>query len=84
MLDPGSFSNFVRDVFDRFIGKKAGVNILRHSKISDFLDRPQITPREREDLAKQMGHSLQMQQQDLKLSDEQLEADDFGEVEFPQ
>ena len=37
-----------------------GVNALRHSKISHFLDRPQIQTRDRENLAKEMGHSLGM------------------------
>ena len=49
----GAFSNFVRESFEQLTGKKPGVNSLRHSKISHFLDRPQIPEQQRIDLAKE-------------------------------
>ena len=63
----GAFSNFVRDSFGKLTGKKPGVNSLRHSKISHFLDRRQIPEQERIDLAKEMGHSTNTQGKYLRL-----------------
>jgi hypothetical protein len=45
----------------KLTGSKAGVLTLRHSAITHFLSKPNLTTRQKEDMAKAMGHSVSMQ-----------------------
>ena len=67
-MDAGSFSNFARDTMQKVSrGTKLGVNILRHSKITNFLEDKTRSENQRLALAKEMGHSKAQQLKYLKL-----------------
>ena len=57
----GGFSRMIGDLFLKVTGKRASINILRHSAITHFLDSKKRTFKEKEDFAKEMGHSVNMQ-----------------------
>jgi hypothetical protein len=57
----GGFSRMVGDLFLKVTGKRASINILRHSAITHFLGSKKRTVKEREDFAKEMAHSINMQ-----------------------
>ena len=61
MNKPNSFSTKISAVFLKLTGSKAGVLTLRHSAITNFLSKPLLTTRNKEDMAKAMGHSVAMQ-----------------------
>jgi hypothetical protein len=55
-----ALSKLFSDIFDKYIGKRLTFNLLRHSKITDFLSKKRtITARKK--LAYQMGHSAETQ-----------------------
>ena len=56
----GGFSNLVGQLFLDLTGRRASVNILRHSAITHFLSAKR-TVAEREAFAKQMAHSVALQ-----------------------
>ena len=51
----------IGDLFLKVTGKRASINILRHSAITHFLGSKKRTVKEREDFAKEMAHSINMQ-----------------------
>jgi hypothetical protein len=57
----GGFSNMIGDLFLKVTGKRMAINILRHSAITHFLGSKKRSVKEREDYAKEMGHSISMQ-----------------------
>ena len=52
-----SFSSIVSKVFKKYLYKNIGVNVLRHSYVSDFLKQPRSLA-ERKQTAKALGHSV--------------------------
>ena len=57
-----STSAIIGDLFEKLTGKRAHVNILRHARIVDFLSQdPRPSANEKKELARQMGHSVNMQ-----------------------
>ena len=52
--------------FENITGKRASVDMLRHAKITDFL-KSQRTVKEKDDLARQMAHSRQVQDLYLRV-----------------
>jgi hypothetical protein len=57
---PANMSNALTEIFKNTIGREITFNLLRHIKISDFLSKPRSIA-ERKALAKQMGHSIDIQ-----------------------
>ena len=57
---PANMSNALTEIFKNTIGREITFNLLRHIKISDFLSKPRSIA-ERKTLAKQMGHSIDIQ-----------------------
>ena len=62
-MTEGAYSEFVKAVFVRHTGKRAGVNALRHAYITESCDPRTTTMQELKDIAKSMGHSVGMQAQ---------------------
>jgi hypothetical protein len=60
LYNPGAFSNIVGKLFEKVLGVRASINILRHSAITHFLSTKR-TVKEREDYAKEMSHSIALQ-----------------------
>ena len=56
----GAFSALVGSLFKRITGQRSGVNILRHSAITNFLSKKRTVAR-KEAYAKEMAHSTGMQ-----------------------
>ena len=53
-----NFSNVVSSTFKKYTNKALSVNLLRHSFISDFLNKPKLTMKERKEVAEAMAHSV--------------------------
>ena len=69
-MEENAMSKRITRIFGRYSDKLIGVNILRHSYISHFLDKaPSL--RAMEELAKQMGHSVALQQLYRKMKDDE-------------
>jgi len=77
----GGFSRMVGDLFLKVTGKRASINILRHSAITHFLGSKKRTVKEREDFAKEMAHSINMQSlyDRLDVDADELSMDDDDE-----
>jgi hypothetical protein len=60
LYNPGAFSNIVGKLFEKVLGVRASINILRHSAITHFLSTKR-TVKEREDYAREMSHSIALQ-----------------------
>ena len=62
-------------LFEKIIGKTASVNLLRHSKITDFL-KTQRTVKEKDDLACQIAHNRGMQDIYFRVDAESSDEDE--------
>ena len=84
-MTASAFSTYVGDTMCAILGKRAGVNILRHSRITDFLRSKRITVAQRASMASKMAHSVSMQMMYDKhdVNPDAIpiyESDDEGEV----
>ena len=83
LTSASAFSTVVGNAMLNILGRRATVNILRHSKISDFLKTRGLTLEKKDALAKQMAHSVIMQAQYEKLDVDpeaiDIDSDDEGE-----
>jgi hypothetical protein len=57
-----AFSTTVSGIFKKYTSKAVSINILRHSFISDFISKPNISTRQKEEVATFMAHSLAVQE----------------------
>ena len=57
----GAFSNLLGVMFQKYLGVRISVNLLRHSRITSFLNEKQHTVAEKKVLATHMAHSTNMQ-----------------------
>ena len=74
---PNTFGNMVRGAFKAITGNSLGVNLLRHSKITEFEASHPIL-QERQDLAHYMSHSVSVQ---LRYSKHNRGANDIDIIE---
>ncbi len=63
--------NMAMKTFKTYTNKAVTANLIRHSFISDFLDKPKLSLRQRKEVAEAMGHSINMQ---LKYSRVDIES----------
>jgi hypothetical protein len=56
-----SFSSQVSKVFKKYTGKSISVNLLRHSFITHYLKKPNLTIADKKKISYAMSHSLDMQ-----------------------
>lgn len=54
-------SDRIKKIFKKYQNKSATINIIRHSFITNFINKPLITKKIRLEIAEKMGHSLNMQ-----------------------
>ena len=56
-----SFSRTVSSTFKKYTGKALSANLLRHSFVSNFLNRKNLSHKMKLDVATMMAHSITMQ-----------------------
>lgn len=61
------FSRLVIDTFKKYTGKAVSVNILRHSFITNFLNKPNLSIAKRREVATAMAHSVSMQDKYMRI-----------------
>ena len=57
-----SFSSYVSKIFKKYTGKALSVNLLRHSYISWFLKKKNLSIADKKKVSAKMAHGLQMQE----------------------
>lgn len=65
------FSMYISNVLKKILGKHSTMNMIRHSYINYISGNKTMTTGEKKEIATQMGHSLQMQDQ-YRLIDEEV------------
>lgn len=60
-MNPERYGKFVEATFHRHLGKRAGINVLRHSYIMQVVDPLKMTIAERKAVAASMCHNVDMQ-----------------------
>ena len=57
-----SFSTYVSKIFKKYTDKNLSVNLIRHSFISSFLRKKNLSISDKKEVSAKMAHSLQMQE----------------------
>jgi len=70
------FSAVVARTFKKYTNKAVSANLIRHSFISDFLDKPKLSLGQRKKVANAMGHSISTQLKYSRVDIESLAEDD--------
>lgn len=70
------FSSVVAKTFKTYTNKAVTANLIRHSFISDFLDKPKLSLGQRKKVAEAMGHSINTQLKYSRVDIESLAEDD--------
>lgn len=59
--DGQSFGRWVQETCQEVLGKPLGVNVFRHCYLSEGVSLDRLSVRERKEIARAMGHSIEMQ-----------------------
>jgi len=57
-----SFSTYVSKIFKKYTDKNLSVNLIRHSFVSSFLRKKNLSISDKKEVSAKMAHSLQMQE----------------------
>lgn len=74
-----TFSRQISDAFEPHVGKRLTANLLRHSFVSNFLNKKNLTMAQRKEAARKMSHSLVAQLSYSRVNIDELMDDDDDE-----
>lgn len=60
-MTPNCYSKYVTRVMSELFGRRAGTTLLRHAYVSECMDFNKLSMKDREDVARRMGHSVATQ-----------------------